>query len=412
MVNLLLMVVLAAPDPHQTVTDDACALDASGRVQCFDVNDHCVQRPPAETLRSFDTVEEVNGCGLRAQDDTVVCWGAGSFVKPPPNLGPVRQLSVSKTHACAVKKDQTLVCWGDGSEGATTAPRGAFRQVSAGHRFSCGLSTAGEVSCWGFQAATLQPPKKKYLFVAAGLQAACTIDENKHLRCTGDLATALEGEFSSVSVGTFLACAVKTDGSAVCFDQTKQPRAVGPKGTGFLEVQTRCGRLQSGKAVCWSRKTPELLEGDDGKTVIANAEGACPAPVATKSMPVSPRRPWVDEVMKRVKDGTVDTESERDSVRDEDIPHLAQEYLKSNDWAHKTRLIDLLQDSRDPVLTEVWWDALSVPDCNDDGCWWARAVALSHLDGDLARFSGYFENRASCRTALTKRLQERASRKK
>lgn len=412
MFSPLLLLLLAAPDTNQTVTDDSCALDATGHVQCFDLNDHCVQRPPAETLRSFDTVEEVNGCGIRTKDDSVVCWGTGSFVKPPSTLGPVRQLSVSKTHACAVKKDQTLVCWGDGSEGATTAPRGAFRQVSAGHRVSCGVRESGEISCWGFQGVTLTPAKKKYVFVSAGLQAACAIDEARQLSCTGDLATTLDGEFSSVTVETFLACATKTDGSAVCFNDSKQPRAVGPKGTRFLEVQTRCGRLQSGTVACWSRKTPELLEPDDGKTVTANADGACPTPVGKTVVVNTSRRPWVDEVMKRVKDGTVDTERERDHVKPEDLPHLAQEYLKSNNWKHKTLLMDLLQDSHDPLLTEVMWDALSVPDCDDDGCWSVRAVALSYLDGDFARFSGYFENHAACRAALTKRLKERASRKK
>lgn len=412
MVELLMVVLLAAPQQNQTVTDAACGLDPSGHVKCFDLIDHCVQRPPTDALRSFNTVEEVNGCGIRVKDDSVVCWGQGSFVKPPSTLGPVRQLSVSKTHACAVKKDQTVVCWGSDDEGETDAPRGAFRQVSAGHRFSCGVRESGEISCWGFGAATLVPPKKKYLFVAAGLQAACSIDEARQLSCTGDLKTTLDGEFASVAVGTFFVCAVKTDGSAVCFDESRQPRPLGPKGTRFLEVRTQCGRLQSGSVVCWARKTTERLDEDDGKTVVANAEGACPPPVATKAAALTPRRPWVDEVMKRVKDGTVDTERERDFVRPEDVPHLALEYLKSTSWTHKTRLIDLVQDSSDPVLTDVMWDALSVPDCDDDGCWWVRAVALSHLDGDLARFDGYYNDRTACRAALTKRLQERAMRKK
>ncbi len=408
----LLTALLAAPVTHQTVTDHSCALDPTGHVRCFDVNDHCVQRPPTETLRSFDTVDEVNGCGIRSTDDSVVCWGQGSFVKVPSDVGPIRQLSVSQTHACAVKKDQRLVCWGHGTEGATEAPRGAFLQVSAGHRVSCGVRASGDVACWGFQASTLAPPKKKYVFVAAGVEAACAIDEARHLTCTGALASTPEGKFLTVEVETSIACAAKMDGSAVCFDESKQPFAVGPKGTRFLEVRTRCGRLQSGRVVCWSRKTPELLEQDDGKTVTANAEGTCPTPVGKTVVVPASRRPWVDEVMTRIKDATVDTESERDHVRPEDVPHLAQEYLKSSNWTHKSRLIDLMQDSRDVMLTEVWWDALSVPDCDDDGCWWVRAVALSHLDGDLSRTSGYFENRDRCRAALESRLQERAARKK
>lgn len=124
------------------------------------------------------------------------------------------------------------------------------------------------------------------------------------------------------------------------------------------------------------------------------------------------RRAYVDEVMVKVRNGSVDTESERDRVKPEDVPHLAREYLSSKKWAEKTLIVELVQDSMDPVLTDVMWDALGVPDCSDDTCWWVRATALSHLDGDLARFSRYYEDRKLCRATLEKRLKERVKRKK
>lgn len=124
------------------------------------------------------------------------------------------------------------------------------------------------------------------------------------------------------------------------------------------------------------------------------------------------RRPFVDEVMVKVRNGTVDTESERDRVKPEDVPHLAREYLASKKWAEKTLLVELVQDSHDPVLADVMWDALDVPDCDDDICWWVRATALSYLDGDFKRFSGYYEDRKACRAALQKRLAERTKRRK
>ncbi len=124
------------------------------------------------------------------------------------------------------------------------------------------------------------------------------------------------------------------------------------------------------------------------------------------------RRAYVDEVMVKVRNGTVDTESERDHVKPEDVPHFAREYLASKKWAEKTLIIELVQDSHDPVLSQVMWDALDVPDCDDDICWWVRATALAYLDGDFKRFSGYFENHTLCRATLQKRLKERAKRKK
>lgn len=124
------------------------------------------------------------------------------------------------------------------------------------------------------------------------------------------------------------------------------------------------------------------------------------------------RRAYVDEVMVKVRNGSVDTESERDHVKPEDVPHFAREYLASKKWAEKTLIIELVQDSHDQVLADVMWDALDVPDCNDDICWWVRATALAYLDADFKKFSGYFENHTLCRATLQKRLKERAKRKK
>ncbi|MBL8924577.1 MAG: hypothetical protein JNJ54_37350 [Myxococcaceae bacterium] len=124
------------------------------------------------------------------------------------------------------------------------------------------------------------------------------------------------------------------------------------------------------------------------------------------------RRPWVDQLLAKVTAGTVDTESERDHVKPEDVLHLAKAYAATKSWREKTHLIEVLQDSMDPALTEVWWDALDVPDCGDDVCWEVRAIALAHLDGDLSRFSTYYDDRTRCRAALKKRLAERATRRK
>lgn len=134
--------------------------------------------------------------------------------------------------------------------------------------------------------------------------------------------------------------------------------------------------------------------------------------LATPDAGTPARRPYVDEVMTKVRKGTVDTESERDHVKPEDISHFAREYFATKKWPERVFIIELVQDSKDPVLTEVMWDALDVPNCDDDTCWWVRAVALSFLDGDFAKFSKYFEDRKLCREVLARRLKERAKRKK
>jgi hypothetical protein len=406
---LVLLAGVVGAAPVHTVTDDGCSLDARGRLSCFDVDDHCVQPSPQEPFREVFTVEQTSGCGLRL-DQTVQCWGASAFARPPPTLGTVRQLSVSKSHACAVRADQTLRCWGDAAAPELEPPSGSFLQVAAGLSVSCAIRAGGTLACWG--ARPLRPPQGSFSSVSVGVQAACAIDAKGALTCWGDLPRAPPGTYSAVSVGTFVACARRTDGGAVCFGADGVARRVGPPGTRFSEVATRCGRLESGKLVCWTRLDPTKLQEDDGTTQIADASGACPSRASKSPAPVEPIRPVLQQLLGQVADGSIDTESARDRVERRDLPHLVSAYQSAKRWKEKTLLMELMQDYQEPVLEPVMWDALDVPDCDDDTCWWVRAVALSYLDGDFGRFSQYYDNRKATRAALTKRLAERASKKK
>jgi len=146
MSSLVLLATVFGVAPVHTVTDDACSLDARGRLSCFDVDDHCVQPTPQEPFREVFTVEQTAGCGLRL-DQTVQCWGTAAFAKPPTTLGPVKQLSVSKSHACAVRADQTLRCWGDAAAPELAAPAGTFLRVAAGLSVSCAIRADGTLAC-------------------------------------------------------------------------------------------------------------------------------------------------------------------------------------------------------------------------------------------------------------------------
>jgi len=420
MIAALLPLLLSAAPLLQppTVSDDACLLDADGHLRCIDLQDHCVSAPPPDAFRSFGTSEGSSGCGLRT-DGRVVCWGTFAPAKVPVDLGPVAQLSVGKPHACALRKDGTLRCWGSAYQGSLEAPKGTFTSVSVGHSVSCAVRADGALACWGSQAdAHLAPPKGAFKHVAVGLQAACAIDVKGQLSCWGDLPKAPAGRFTSVSVGQFQACAVRDDGGGLCFGPSGVATPLGPVGTGFSEVGTRCGRLKTGALVCWSRKEPAVLQVDDGLTRTADASGAC-APIAAKGAtgPLPPRRPWVDLAMKQVHAGTLDTESGRDQVKKEDLPHFANEYRALKTWREKGLLINLLCDSHDPVLADMMWDALDVPDCTQetpckfaDG-WEVRATVLSYLDGDFARFTTYLDDAALTKKTIARRLTERAARR-
>lgn len=126
----------------------------------------------------------------------------------------------------------------------------------------------------------------------------------------------------------------------------------------------------------------------------------------------TPARPYVAELLAKVRDGSVDTERERDFVKPEDVPHLAKAYFAAKGWKEKRLIFEVVQDSRDPALEPVMWDSLNIPDCKDDTCWWVRAAALCWLDGDFDKFDKLYTDRQACRAELNKKLKEAGKRKK
>lgn len=114
-------------------------------------------------------------CAIRA-DHTLWCWGrntlgglgTGDYANRsrPTRIGPStarwRQVSLSWTHACAVRWDRTIWCWGRNDAGGvgdgTTTTRPSPTKVLGGLRGrtvaayeggACALTVLGRTYCWG-----------------------------------------------------------------------------------------------------------------------------------------------------------------------------------------------------------------------------------------------------------------------
>ena len=117
-------------------------------------------------------------------------------------------------HACAVKADGSVACWGDNSEGqlgdgtlvkktrpVAVAGLSGVVAISTGSAHNCALKADGTVSCWGANSRG-----------QIGDGTAGTAN-NK----TAPVAvTGLSG-VSALAAGSAYNCALKTDGSAVCW---------------------------------------------------------------------------------------------------------------------------------------------------------------------------------------------------
>ncbi len=180
-----------------TVDGHACALQPSGAVTCWGHG----TKSPSELFRQVDAGRDVV-CGVTV-DDRVVCWGLLRFTPMVPGVAPhpvslappdsvqgfAVQVSVSRSHACAVLKSGALTCWGESATGQTAVPPGAYRSVVTAPDRTCALTRAGEVSCWGrpitWMHKTFAPPKGPFVELGLGDSHACARREDGTVVCWG-----------------------------------------------------------------------------------------------------------------------------------------------------------------------------------------------------------------------------------
>jgi hypothetical protein len=145
------LVDITAGDNH------ICALDANGVVACAGTMPYGGPLEPA-TSTGWKALSAGNWhtCGIRASDDTVVCWGRDSdWPHPaPPASQTATQIASGYANLCLIEKDTNDVkCWG-GYPGATSFSVPAGLKAKAlvhldGQNVYCALALDNAVSCFG-----------------------------------------------------------------------------------------------------------------------------------------------------------------------------------------------------------------------------------------------------------------------
>ena len=196
---------------------------------------------------------------------------------PPP---PYRftSISVGGERSCGLLSDGTPICWGGWRIGcdvreAWSPPREKFISVSTGTRHTCGLREDGTVACWGYkdegghncevredgsrfcrldvQGPSWQPPPNR---LQGDFSAVANI---RIIRGYFDQAPPSEERFSSISVGYGYTCALREDGTPVCWGNSTS--ASTPSDERLAAISSgathACGLRHDGTAVCWGRNT-------------------------------------------------------------------------------------------------------------------------------------------------------------
>ncbi len=202
------------------------------------------------------------GCGVRAEDGRVACWGSHDLVGLPglpqpaypglagPGWGP--QISVSGVEVIRHYWGQTqlwgcvagsvpagLYCFG---EGLPDSPAGvdpdagphvplpdempAAVQFASWGYHGCWLTTEGRIGCFGWgPVAAAAPDGDDYVQVVAGEGYSCGLREGNRFHCwgldvtnSGILDPGFDGAIQ-LSAGTHFACALRPDRSVLCWGQ-------------------------------------------------------------------------------------------------------------------------------------------------------------------------------------------------
>ncbi|MBU3914079.1 hypothetical protein KKA14_00925, partial [bacterium] len=160
----------------------------------------------------------------------VVCWGDGTNGKlgngsetsanspvfvDQSKIYTAVQISVGRTHSCALLADQTIKCWGEGNANARMGNGTASAtnhtpvavtgisnaiQVMAGYAHTCALLADQSVKCWGNNDSSQLG------------ESGATNPANSPV-----VATNVSGNVTNLSLGMASTCATFSDGTAKCW---------------------------------------------------------------------------------------------------------------------------------------------------------------------------------------------------
>ena len=165
------------------------------------------------------------GCGIRADNRSVECWGID--VTPPP-MGAAFESLVGRLHSyCGIRVGtRAIECWGAAVDEAVGLPAGAYAEVAITRSSVCGLdASTGIPSCNG---SVVGVPDVPLTAIAGGYSHYCGLraSDNKPV-CWGgfadsndDIPTSPDFAFSNISAGFNNMCGLRLDdGTEVCWGE-------------------------------------------------------------------------------------------------------------------------------------------------------------------------------------------------
>jgi hypothetical protein len=214
----------------------------------------------------------------------LLCWGLNTAGQANSPAGYFKQVEAGDTHACAIQGNGDMLCWGTDTHGQVTGipAEEKFKQVTVGTDFSCGMLGNGTTACWG--ADDFQQAQAPFALVfglpqvssaSFGAMQPFPGSSVSGVKSNGQLiwwnayyvpghGNTIAGTFLQVSTGSHpwdldYACAIRTDGNALCFADWNKVVPQPPTEDIFIQISANkdyaCGIRQDGTLACWGDNT-------------------------------------------------------------------------------------------------------------------------------------------------------------
>ena len=190
--------------------DHVCAVDTRHKLHCWGEIPAAIAAAIPEFAVRTVSVGTTHNCVIAYPSDAVSCWGSNSTgqLNVPAGLT-AKKISVGLSHTCAIRKsDSHTVCWG--TPLISLPFTSSVEEITSGSNYSCSLTGGGTLSCGGTNSAVVNAtPVGIFSSVSGGTFHACAIQSGTggpFLKCWGDNSTGQGPRLSltPLSVPAFL----------------------------------------------------------------------------------------------------------------------------------------------------------------------------------------------------------------
>lgn len=304
-----------APDSHPADTDSSREETDTGETDSHDTADSAdsdsdtnIDTAPPPCDRSLGWKYVAAGyeqtCGIHT-DGCAECWGRGEAEshpeldtawlyewhgedRPPPgDYASISMIAIltddpdpSTPNACGIMADGSITCWGSDETGINDAPAGSFVDVAVWPYTASAIATDGSAYQWGSEGSA---PAGSFLDVEGGFDALFLLTDGTLLQTYPNGTPHFDapaGTYIDIGLGEWYGCALKTDGSILCWDQFDPENAEfedmttsAPTGP-FVDVcvantSLGCALDAAGTVQCWPNASEWTAPTDESFTQLA-----------------------------------------------------------------------------------------------------------------------------------------------